>query len=276
MKWYRKAADQGNAVAQAHLGDCYYRGEGVGQDYAEAVKWYRKAAGQGDAAAQTNLGYCYYSGKGVGQDYAEAVKWYRKAADQGFVFAQRNLGDCYYSGEGVGQNYAEAVKWYRKAADQGIADAQNSLGVCYQNGKGVKQDKKEAAKWYQKAADQGNEDAQKNLKNLSGCFITTAVCQTFHKPDDCYELTMFRHFRDNWLSKQPNGKDMIAEYYVVAPSIVEKIDSSEYPDQVYRKIWKRYLNPCLHYLENRQYEDCRNLYVEMVTKLKKKCKVDVE
>ncbi|CDF05801.1 stress protein [Megasphaera elsdenii CAG:570] len=204
------------------------------------------------------------------------MKWFRKAADQGNAVAQNNLGYCYRNGEGVEQDYAEAVKWGRKAADQGNAVAQNNLGYCYQNGEGVKQDKKEAAKWYQKAADQGNKDAQKNLKNLSGCFITTAVCQTFHKPDDCYELTMFRHFRDNWLSKQPNGKDMIAEYYVVAPSIVEKIDSSEYPDQVYRKIWKLYLNPCLHYLENRQYEDCRNLYVEMVTKLKKKCKVDVE
>lgn len=231
---------------------------------------------EGYTPAQTELGYLYRNGWHVPKNSQKALRWLKKAIEQGDAGAQDNLGVMYAAGEGVEQSYEKAVEWYRKAADQGNAAAQNHLGVCYQNGKGVKQDKKEAAKWYQKAADQGNKDAQKNLKNLSGCFITTAVCQTFHKPDDCYELTMFRHFRDNWLSKQPNGKDMIAEYYVVAPSIVEKIDSSEYPDQVYRKIWKLYLNPCLHYLENRQYEDCRNLYVEMVTKLKKKCKVDVE
>ncbi len=31
----------------------YEKGQGVPQDYAEAVSWYRKAAEQGDAYAQT-------------------------------------------------------------------------------------------------------------------------------------------------------------------------------------------------------------------------------
>ena len=65
------------------------------QDYAEAVKWYRKAADQGDAAAQFNLGVMYATGQGVPQDYAEAVKWYRKAAEQGHAGAQYNLGVMY-------------------------------------------------------------------------------------------------------------------------------------------------------------------------------------
>ena len=60
----------------------YYYGYGVKQDYAEAVKWYRKAAEQGNAYAQFNLGNAYYNGNGVEQDYAEAVKWYQKAAEQ--------------------------------------------------------------------------------------------------------------------------------------------------------------------------------------------------
>jgi uncharacterized protein len=53
------------------------------QDYAEAVKWYRLAAEQGNANAQYNLGVMYDNGDGVVQDYAEAVKWYRLAAEQG-------------------------------------------------------------------------------------------------------------------------------------------------------------------------------------------------
>ena len=61
----------------------YEQGHGVPQDYAEAVKWYRKAADQGDAFAQYNLGVMYDNGEGVPQDQAEAVKWYRKAAEQG-------------------------------------------------------------------------------------------------------------------------------------------------------------------------------------------------
>ena len=38
------------------------------QDYAEALKWYRLAAEQGDAASQDNLGKMYASGEGVPQD----------------------------------------------------------------------------------------------------------------------------------------------------------------------------------------------------------------
>ena len=86
--------------------------EGVQQDDVEAVKWYRKAAEQGDADAQVFLGLMYRNGKGVQQDYAEAVKWVRKAAEQGNAEAQFNLGVIvmYRSGKGVQQDYAEAVK----------------------------------------------------------------------------------------------------------------------------------------------------------------------
>ena len=41
----------------------YARGQGVPQDYAEAVKWYRLAADQGDARAQNNLGVMYANGR---------------------------------------------------------------------------------------------------------------------------------------------------------------------------------------------------------------------
>jgi TPR repeat protein len=61
----------------------YANGKGVKQDDAEAVRWYRKAAEQGNAKAQFNLGVMYDLGKGVKQDDAEAVKWYRKAAFSG-------------------------------------------------------------------------------------------------------------------------------------------------------------------------------------------------
>jgi TPR repeat protein len=127
VKWYRKAAEQGNAIAQFSLGNKYLNGEGVSQDYAEAVKWYRKAAEQGYARAHLNLGWMYYDGRGVTQDYAEAAKWYRKAAEQGHAKAQFNLGFMYDEGTGVTQDYAEALKWYRKAAEQGNAIAQKKV-----------------------------------------------------------------------------------------------------------------------------------------------------
>ena len=50
-------------------------GQGVVQDYAEAVRWYKLAAAQGDPSAQSNLASMYYSGKGAVQDYVRAHMW---------------------------------------------------------------------------------------------------------------------------------------------------------------------------------------------------------
>ncbi len=70
----------------------YYLGRnGKEQSYSEAVKWFRKAAEQGDAAAQRALGVCYDNGYGVEQSDSEAIKWYQKAADQGDASALEAL-----------------------------------------------------------------------------------------------------------------------------------------------------------------------------------------
>lgn len=194
-----KAAAMGIAVAQDYLGDCYYDGRGVPQDYSEAVKWFRKSAEQGNILAQNSLGECYNAGKGVVKDLYEAVKWYRKAAEQDNAKAQVNLGHCYEWGYGVNTDLAEAMRWYYRAAIHGNADAQErlgdvlinnrheekamntlaaiikwyykvaengdsyaqyTLGMCFYLGKVVNKDYIEAVKWFRKAAEQGSERAQ--------------------------------------------------------------------------------------------------------------------
>ena len=53
------------------------------QDMSEAVKWYRKAAEQGNGFGQYNLGVCYSSGRGVIKDLVQAHKWFNLASTQG-------------------------------------------------------------------------------------------------------------------------------------------------------------------------------------------------
>jgi C-terminal peptidase prc len=168
VKWYRKAAEQGDARAQVNLGLCYYNGYGVQKNRTEAVKWYRKAAEQGDARVQFNLGVYYYNGDGVDKNLPGAVEWFRKAAEQGHARAQVNLGLCYYNGYGVQKNRTEAVKWYRKAAEQGHAEGQFYLGFCYDYGHGVEENLTEAMKWYQKAAEQEHEKAKTVVSRPKG------------------------------------------------------------------------------------------------------------
>lgn len=172
----RKDAEAGFSYAQLQLGIIYGTGQGVRQDYVEAMKWFRKAADQDESKAQFSLGVLYDEGLGVQRDDVEAAKWYLKAATQGESHAQLNLGSMYDQGRGLQQNHveaanwylraaeqggAEAVKWIRKASDQGEPNAQYSLGLMYQNGgQDVPQDYAEAMRWFRKAAGQGEARAQ--------------------------------------------------------------------------------------------------------------------
>jgi TPR repeat protein len=103
----------------------------------------------------------YVSGQGVPQDYVEAVKWYRLAAAQEMAEAQVMLGLMYVGGQGVPQDYVEAVKWYRLAAAQGIAEAQFRLSLMYGLGWGVSRDLVTAHLWSNLAAARGNPQAVK-------------------------------------------------------------------------------------------------------------------
>ena len=91
-KWLKAAAeDDENAAAFNDLGYMYEMGLGVNKNYLEAVKYYRKAAAKGYAVAMFNLGEAYNSGTGVVQDKAQAADWYRKAAAKGYKPAQDAL-----------------------------------------------------------------------------------------------------------------------------------------------------------------------------------------
>jgi tetratricopeptide (TPR) repeat protein len=121
----------GDAKAQFILGSMHANGQGVPQDYEEAIKWYKKAADPG---------------------HADPSEWFRKTADQGHADAQYELGQMYCNGLGVTVNYEEAVKWYRKAAEQGHIGAPGKLLDMYHDGQGVSHDYDEYSNWLLKAA----------------------------------------------------------------------------------------------------------------------------
>lgn len=160
-------AKAGDPSSEFAVGRAYAKGEGVPQDYAQAVLWFRKAAEQGDVKAEYALGVSYYKGLGVPQDKSEGISWFRKAADQGDAKAQYALGYHYQHYFGVGEDHAQSELWYRKAAEQGFAKAEYELGDMYYKGDGVPQDESLAEMWTQKAADQGDADAQKLLLTLA-------------------------------------------------------------------------------------------------------------
>ena len=101
----------------------YAKGQGAPQNYAEALKWFRLAANQGDADAQYNLGLMYARSRGVPLDYAEAMQWFQKAAAQDNATAQFSLGAMYANGQGVPRDHVRAQMWLNLAAARGYQEA---------------------------------------------------------------------------------------------------------------------------------------------------------
>lgn len=210
----------------------------------------------------------------------EAAKSILQLADTGNISAIARKGFWgkmgYYNAT---PTPVDAIPFLEKAANQHHPTGLTQLGICYKNGEcGLPVDKEKAKYYLEIASAYGQPWAKKELNkmiesstsanNSSGCFITSAVCTYLQKPDDCYELTAFRDFRDNWLKKQPDGKSLIEEYYRIAPAIVRKIEVSGERDRIYKRIWTQYLLPCLTYIEKGEFLKCKETYSSMVNNIR--------
>lgn len=180
-------AKLGNPVAAYNLGKIYENGgDGVQQDYGQAIAWYKLAADVGtlptqfdgkalgpDAAdlifasqlyAQYNLGRLYEAGKGTQQDVATAVQWYQRAGQQDLDVAQQRLVHIFREGEGaVAPNPVESTKWLERLAQGGNVPAMADLGTAYLQGIGVEKNAKIAHDWYLRGASRGSGEALFNL-----------------------------------------------------------------------------------------------------------------
>ncbi|MCL2663490.1 MAG: sel1 repeat family protein [Oscillospiraceae bacterium] len=239
--WFAKAAEQGNAQAQALLGNFYSQRHinlSIEKNDDTAIFWYTKAAEQGlildssqrslliedilgranngDIEAQYQLGKLYLFGSLEEQnytvqksyqieenDYDYAVGWLEKAAEQGHTGAQCTLGLCYYCGyRFTKENEKLAYRWFEEAAKQGYSIAQYFIGSFFKNGVYVELDNKQAFEWYEKAAEQGYADAQYKL----GEFYST-MCADIGIPKDDDKATY-------WWKKAAEQGQTEAIYYL--------------------------------------------------------------
>lgn len=102
------------------------------------------------------------------------------------------------------------------------------------------------------------------------CYITTAVCDTLNKGDDCYELNLLRSYRDHYLAGIEGGRELIQEYYDIAPRLVLTINTYKDHEDVYKELYKDYILPCISCIEHEELEECKDLYVHMVRSLEEK------
>ena len=104
-------AGAGDSIAQYEMALRYADGQGVPQNYRDAMAWFAKAATNGNDNAQWKLGLGYLKGIGVPHDERKAVVWFKRAANHGDIQAQSALSDLYLSGRGVPRDYVRAYTW---------------------------------------------------------------------------------------------------------------------------------------------------------------------
>ena len=102
------------------------------------------------------------------------------------------------------------------------------------------------------------------------CFLTTACVTTLGKPDNCIELTTLRNFRDNVLMNMHEGKELIEEYYSIAPSIVENINKAEGKSEIYLNIYNEMILPVMENIEHENYTRAVDIYRNYTFALKTK------
>lgn len=112
VRWYRQAAIQGYAPAQARLAGAYLSGVGVSQNTTVALTWLRRAAAQKYAPAEGELGNLYLVGQYVPANTHKGLRLIRDAARRGDTASEMGLGLMYVAGGAyVPQNYAKAARW---------------------------------------------------------------------------------------------------------------------------------------------------------------------
>src|SRR5690242_18120400 len=113
--------------AQLRLAQLYERGEGVLQNFVEAVRWYRRAADDYCVPAMARLGEIYLTGMAAPGTATPAalVRIEGKEDDKSL------LRSLYPQGLSIPQNLEEAALWNARAADTGDAASQARLGYQY-------------------------------------------------------------------------------------------------------------------------------------------------
>jgi TPR repeat protein len=209
------------SAADANSEDLWRQADALMQrnQYRAAMPVLLRAAQMGNARAQATLGNIYHGAKGVPKDDTEAMRWYALAAAQGHRFAQYSLGNGYMLGiGGLPVDQARATALFEASARQGLTDAQEATAMSYELGRGTSRDRQRSIYWLDQASATGDVYARgfakilrnphtpvfSNLNQVEG-FVTSVFQYCWHdqfpvrRPDlDSPGIEVWSHFAPNW------------------------------------------------------------------------------
>ena len=148
LRWLNEADKLGSLEATTELGMCFKYGRGVRVNLEKSFAYFRKAADEGEMVAQYELALMYIyddeGGSEQGFDDVLARKWMKAAAEQGHSNAMHNYANILLNHEDKRRKKEEssrekdielALSMYAAAATQGVPDSLFNLGAFHSNGK---------------------------------------------------------------------------------------------------------------------------------------------
>lgn len=102
------------------------------------------------------------------------------------------------------------------------------------------------------------------------CFITTACVVSKGLPDDCYELTTLRTWRDKLEAEDKVLAEKVKDYYTYAPKIVAKINSLENSKEIYNEIYEKLVLKTVELLNENKIPEAAEHYLKFYLSLKEK------
>lgn len=103
----------------------------------------------------------------------------------------------------------------------------------------------------------------------SACFLTEACCAHAGLPDDCRPLTVLRGFRDEYLLKTDRGRELVANYYGLAPELVVRVRAAPDPGAHWSFVLER-VNAIVQRIEEGRRDEAVSDYEALVRELEKR------
>ena len=109
-------------------------------------------------------------------------------------------------------------------------------------------------------------------RTRSACFIATACAEARGLPDDCYELSLLRLFREEYVAKLPDGEAVLAEYREKAPEVVSAIEAlgEEEAGEVWEHLYERGVSRAVELILGGMWDEAFGVYEAMCREMERR------
>lgn len=164
VKWLKRAADSGEVEAQNYLGNLYFNGDKVYQNYEQAFYYLIRSAEHRNAEAQLRVGLMYQLGLGTKIDLAKARKWFELSHKAGNAIAGENLAGILLLSEKTDE-IKKALMILEELGLSGSKSSAQKLVSIYQEATLVEKNDEKLVFWQKKY--QENQSQQSEVVGLN-------------------------------------------------------------------------------------------------------------